>query len=256
MAKQLTKNDKILWGLLGTSVLIMIFGILFLVNAMGIADFYPHFAAIKNALGKYIVVILTMSAGIMMFCNVALRFEDKKLRNGLTIGITVFAFILTIPLVYVFFSLLPFAANHNITEVNAAIEAATAANPDSLAKASEASATALGLNAVDKLMGVHTIYSGFCAWFGTSGFLWVVLVFMVILGIVFLLEPLVAGICVCKGKLLQLFGKKDGKFKVIAIVELPVLVKQREAQEAEEAARAALYEETSQEGAAQVIDND
>ena len=92
----LSYRDKKLCIWLGVSVVIMIFGFLFLVNAMGIANFYPHFAGIPNALGKYIVVILDMSVGIMLFSNIALRFENDKLRKGLTIGITVFAFILTV----------------------------------------------------------------------------------------------------------------------------------------------------------------
>ncbi len=227
--RTLSYHDKKLTVWLGVSVLVIVFGLLFLVNAMGITSFYPHFAAIKNALGKYIVVILNMSAGIMLFSNVALRYEDDKLRKGLTIGITVFAFVLTLPLVYVFISMLPFAATHDYGTVKAAIEAATVNNPGSIAKASEESAVALGLNPVDKLMGVHTIYAGFCAWFGAKGFLWVVLVFMLILSVVFLFEPLAAGICVCKGKILLLFSKDEkGKFHVFYVAELPVLKKRRE----------------------------
>ncbi len=202
MNKQISKNEKVLWGLIGLSVAFIILGILFLLNAMqDMTDpnnigFFPAFCAIDNVLAKYIVVILTMSCGIMLFCNVALRFESKKLRNGLTIGMTAFAFILTLPLVYVFIAMFPYAANGT-------------------------------LGPVGKVMALDRIFAGFVAWFGTGALMWVVLVFMLLLSIVFLFEPLLAGICVVKGKLLQLFGKNDqGKFRVVSVVELPILKKQ------------------------------
>ena len=58
-------------------------------------------------------------------------------------------------------------------------------------------------------MGVHTIYEGFEMWFKDGAFIWVVFVFMAILGVVFLIEPLAAGICVVKGKILLLFSKDE-----------------------------------------------
>lgn len=220
MKRKLTKNEQILFGLLGLSVVIMIFGILFLVNAMGIANFYTAYADIDNALAKYIVVILTMATGIMLFSNVAMRFENKKLRNGLTGFITGFAFVLTIPLVYVFFSLMPFAAKFDTATVLASGGVATIG--EFTPEVTALSAEALELNAVDGIMGVNNIYLGFADWFGEGPLLWVVLSFMLIVGIVFLFEPLVAGVCVMKGKMLQLFGKdKDDKFQAICIVDLP-----------------------------------
>ena len=219
MKLNLTKK-QILFGLLGLSVVIMILGILFLVNAMGIADFYTAYADIDNALGKYIIVILTMATGIMLFSNVSMRFEDKKLRNGLTGFITAFAFILTLPLVYVFFSLMPFAAKYDTATVLAS--GGVAHIGDFTPEVTALSAETLGLNAIDGIMGVNNIYLGFADWFGEGAGLWVILSFMMILGIVFLFEPLIAGICVMKGKMLQLFGKdNEGKFQAIAIVDLP-----------------------------------
>ena len=206
MKLNLTKK-QILFGLLGLSVVIMILGILFLVNAMGIADFYTAYADIDNALGKYIIVILTMATGIMLFSNVAMRFEDKKLRNGLTGFITAFAFILTLPLVYVFFSLMPFAAKYDTATVLASGGVANIG--DFTPEVTALSAETLGLNAIDGIMGVNNIYLGFADWFGEGAGLWVILSFMMILGIVFLFEPLIAGICVMKGKMLQLFGKDN-----------------------------------------------
>lgn len=216
--KQISKSEKILFGLLGLSVAIIILGILFLLNAMqdmtnpdNIA-FFTAFSRIDNVLAKYIVVILTMSCGIMLFSNVALRFPNKKLRNGLTIGITTFAFVLTLPLVYVFIAILPLAAKATSTGMPAFEQ----------------------LNVVDQIMRTDNILAGFMDWFGSGAFLWVVLVFMLLLSILFLLEPLFAGICVTKGKILNIVGKnKDGKIRLFTTDELPVLKAQREAEQGE-----------------------
>ena len=216
--QKISKTEKILFSLLGLSVAIIILGILFLLNAMqdmsnpdNIA-FFPAFSKIDNVLAKYIVVILTMSCGIMLFSNVALRFPNKKLRNGLTIGITTFAFVLTLPLVYVFIAILPLAAKATTSGMPAFEQ----------------------LNVVDQVMRTDNILAGFIDWFGRGAFLWVVLVFMLLLSILFLLEPLFAGICVTKGKILNIVGKnKDGKIRFFTTDELPVLKAEREAKQCE-----------------------
>lgn len=215
---KISKGEKILFALLGLSVAIIILGILFLLNAMqdmsnpdNIA-FFTAFSKIDNVLAKYIVVILTMSCGIMLFSNVALLFPNKKLRNGLTIGITTFAFVLTLPLVYVFIAILPLAAKATTSGMPAFEQ----------------------LNVVDQVMRTDNILAGFMDWFGSGAFLWVVLVFMLLLSILFLLEPLFAGICVTKGKILNIVGKnKDGKIRLFTTDELPVLKAQREAEQGE-----------------------
>lgn len=223
---KLSKTEKTLIGLLALSVVIIVFGFLFLVNAMGVASFYPHFAAIPNALGKYIVVIAVMALGMMLFSNVAMRFANKRVRNGLTIGITAFMFVLTLPLTYVFFSLMPFSANHNMAEVFASAGLSYGNLAGMTPEAVSRSAEVLGLNAIDSVMGVNNIYLGFASLFGEGGGLWTVLSLMLIVGIVFLLEPVAAAYCVCKGKQLVLFGKDDSnKFKVVGIATLPVLKK-------------------------------
>ena len=229
MEKLSARDKKLCFGI-GVSCLIMVFGILFLVNAMGVASFYPHYAAIVNPLAKYLVVIATMATGIMLFSNVALRFEDDKLRKRLTIFITAFAFILTIPLTYVLIAMLPFHAKYNMADVEAAIESARLAHPEyTTAQVNEAAGKALGLSGFGNIMGVHTIYEGFEMWFQDGAFIWVVFVFMAILGVVFLVEPLAAGICVVKGKILLLFTKdENGKFRIFRVAELPVLKKRRE----------------------------
>jgi len=229
--KKYSKHDqKLLVYGIGISTIFLILGALFLVNAMGIASFYKNFAAIDNALGKYIVVILTFTCGIMGWCNVALRFEAKNLRNGFTIGMTAFAFIMTLPLTYVLIAELPMRANHSALEISQAggyAGVVSTMTPDQVA----ASGEALGLNAIDKVMGTHNIYLGIADWFGEGAFSWVVLIFLAILGVVFLAEPLAAGICVCKGKILNIFGADDnGKKGLIKIATLPVVKKQKEEQ--------------------------
>ena len=87
-------------------------------------------------------------------------------------------------------------------------------------------------------MRTDNILKGFMDWFGNGAFLWVVLVFMLLLSILFLLEPLCAGICVTKGKILNVVGKnKNGKLRLFVTDELPVLKAQRLASEQAERAQ-------------------
>ena len=141
MKRQLKKNEKVQIGLLSLACVIIVLGILFLVNAMqeDPADgFFPAFCELDNILAKYIIVILTMACGIMLFSNVAVTIEQKKLRNGLTIGITAFSTVLTLPLVYVFVAIFPYAADPVPFEQ---------------------------LNPMDAVMRMDRIYEGFVAWF-------------------------------------------------------------------------------------------
>lgn len=175
MNRPLKKNEKIQIGLLALSCVIIVLGILFLVNAMQedpSNGFFPAFCEMDNILAKYIIVILTMACGIMLFSNVGITVEDKKLRNGLTIGITAFSTVLTVPLVYVFVALLPYAANP------IPFEAMT--------------------NPVDALMRTDRIYEGFVMWFGDGGLLWAALVIMLLLSLVFITFPLLTGILAVK----------------------------------------------------------
>lgn len=196
MKKQLKKKEKAQIGLLALACLIIVLGILFLVNAMQENPedgFFPAFCEIDNILAKYIIVILTMACGIMLFSNVAVTLADRKLRNGLTVGITTFSTILTVPLVYVFVAIFPYAANPVPFDE---------------------------MNTVDQIMRMDRIFEGFTAWFGSDALMWVVLAFMLILSIVFITFPLLTGILAVKGKAIAL--DKKG----IRIDVLPVLKKQ------------------------------
>ena len=212
MSKPLSKHNKIVISLLALSVAIIIIGILFLLNAMQENPedgFFPAFCAINNLLAKYIIVILTMATGIMLFSNVSLQWEDKKLRNGFTIGITTFSTILTVPLVYVFIAIFVYHGTG-------------------------------AMGPVGKIMALNRIEEGFIAWFGNGAFLWVVYVFMLILSIVFITVPLVSGVLAVKGKTIQL-GKHG-----IKIATLPIILKQEQAK-VEEGKEEVVVEETTTE---------
>ena len=207
MRKQLKKNEKVQIGLFTLAGLIIVLGILVLVNAMQedpANGFFPAFCEMDNILAKYIIVILTMACGIMLFSNVAITVEDRKLRNGLTIGITAFSTVLTVPLVYVFIAIMPYAANPVPFEE---------------------------LNAVDALMRTDRIYEGFVAWFGDGGLMWAALAVMLVLSLVFITFPLLTGIMAVKNEQTLGFKKKGFPFGVIT---LPVVERLRAEAAAEE----------------------
>lgn len=207
MRKQLKKNEKVQIGLFTLAGLIIVLGILFLVNAMQedpANGFFPAFCEMDNIIAKYIIVILTMACGIMLFSNVAITVEDRKLRNGLTIGITAFSTVLTVPLVYVFIAIMPYAANPVPFEE---------------------------LNALDALMRTDRIYEGFVAWFGDGGLMWAVLAVMLVLSLVFITFPLLTGIMAVKNEQTLGFKKKGFPFGVIT---LPVVERLRAEAAAEE----------------------
>ena len=220
MNRPFGKREKVQISLLTLACVIVVLGILFLVNAMQedpANGFFPAFCEMDNILAKYIIVILTMACGIMLFSNVAVTLEDRKLRNGLTIGVTTFSTVLTVPLVYVFIAILPYAGNPVPFEQ---------------------------LNALDAIMRMDLIYQGFVAWFRDGAFMWVVLVFMLLLSIVFITFPLVTGILAVKCDKTLGFKKKGG----FGVVVLPVVARQRAEAEAAAAAAAEESGESGQSG--------
>lgn len=193
--------------MLSLACVIIVLGILFLVNAMQedpANGFFPAFCEMDNIIAKYIIVILTMACGIMLFSNVAITVEDRKLRNGLTIGITAFSTVLTVPLVYVFIAIMPYAADPVPFEE---------------------------LNALDAVMRTDRIYEGFVAWFGDGGLMWAVLTVMLLLSLVFITFPLLTGIMAVKNEQTLGFKKKGFPFGVIT---LPVVERMRAEAAAEE----------------------
>lgn len=186
-----TKQHPVRSCLFALSITLIVLGILFLVNAMGAARIFPAFYDIENVLAKYIVVIITMACGIMLFSNLSTLIEQDKLRNGLTIGITTFSTVLTVPLVYVFIAIFP-------------LKAAGEMGP------------------VGQVMALDKILAGFEAWFGSGAFLYVVLVVMLLLSFVFIAVPLLTGVLAVKGKTIVIGKQQNGKFG-IGLAPLPVL---------------------------------
>ncbi len=186
-----TKQHPVRSCLFALSIALIVLGLLFLVNAMEAARIFPAFYDIENVLAKYIVVIITMACGIMLFSNLSTQIEQDKLRNGLTIGITTFSTVLTVPLVYVFIAIFPLKATGK-------------------------------MGPVGQIMTLDKILAGFEAWFGSGAFLYVVLVFMLLLSIVFISFPLLTGVLAVKGKTIIVGKQKNGKFG-IGLGPLPVL---------------------------------
>lgn len=102
-----SKNRKIFFAIFYVVAFVSeIIGILSIITVgriggANILTFYDGLIA-KNLILAYVVVIVFMSIGILTFSNLSARLTDIKWRKKLTIGITAYAFILTIPLVYVF----------------------------------------------------------------------------------------------------------------------------------------------------------
>jgi hypothetical protein len=91
--------------MLTVSILLNIFGITSILYLNGISiipwRFYDAITDV-NLLFSYIFVLVSMGGGIGLFTAFAASFEDKKRRDGLSIGIAVYATVLTLPLVYTF----------------------------------------------------------------------------------------------------------------------------------------------------------
>ncbi len=162
----MSKKDKICYGLMGGSFLLIIFGIMFLLSAAEIAPIFTFFKSMDNVLVRYIIVILTMASGIMLFSNAAANLSNIKLRRSLSIGITTFSTILTVPLVYVFIAIF-FAHNGKVGPVG-------------------------------EIMMLSRIAEGFVEWFGNGAFIYVVYTFMLILSFVFIAVPIITCISTLK----------------------------------------------------------
>jgi hypothetical protein len=106
----LNKKSKIQIGLLALAVAIIIVGILFLLTASKIAPIFAAIYGLPNLILQYVIVIGVMAAGIMTFSNVCATVRDKKKRDALTLFITIFSTVLTLPLLYVFIALFPAAS--------------------------------------------------------------------------------------------------------------------------------------------------
>lgn len=110
MEKKVCKKVKIQAALLTLAAVIIVFGLMFMLTASKLLPIFKGFYNIGNLIVQYIIVIVTMSAGFMTFSNTAATVENKKIRDALTLFITVFSTALTAPLLYVFVALFPAAS--------------------------------------------------------------------------------------------------------------------------------------------------
>lgn len=193
MSDKSKRNIKL--TLLFISIVIITIGIMILLTAAELAPVFKGLYNINNVLGRYIIVILTMATGIMLFSNISTTIKDKKLRNSLTIAITVFSTILTIPLLYVFIAI--FFAEKGI------------------------------IGPIGEIMMIEKIIQGFKSWFGNGNIIYVIYVFMLILSIIFITVPLLTGILTLKGKALKVGRQSSGKLG-IGMIELPIITKIKE----------------------------
>lgn len=201
MTRELKKNEKIQIILFSISLAIIIFALILIMHTMEMFKFFTQFVAIGNILGKYLIVILTMSTGVMLFSNVAATLENKKLRNGLSIGITTFATVLTIPLVYDFIAIFPYQATGKI-------------------------------DVIGGLLGTDLIAQGFQALISSEAGLYVVYTVMMIVSIVFISFPLLTTTLLVKyEKSLKIGKQANGKFG-IGLQTLPVVARQQSESEA------------------------
>lgn len=189
---EMTKQQKINIALLSLSVILIVFGLMFLLTASGAVVIFKGIADISHVIVQYIIVIVTMACGIMLFSNVSSRIEKDKLRNGMVIGITAFSTILTIPLLYVFIALFPAMGGH--------------------------------YGPVGEFM-VRAVAEDFQAIFVSTGGQIVIYILGIIMSIIFLAFPLFTGILTVKGKTIEI--SKKG----IAIGTLPILKKRELAEE-------------------------
>ena len=181
MARKCSKKEKIQASLIGVSLILIVFGLLFVLTAGKMVPVFPAFYNIPNLILQYVIVIVTMSAGIMLFSNTAATVEDKKTRDIMTIVITAFSTVLTLPLLYVFIALFPAISGR--------------------------------YDAIGELM-VKDVYTAFKSIFPPVGMQYLIFSLGVVMAAVFLAFPLITGVLTVKDKAL-IIGKGGIKIGVL-----------------------------------------
>ena len=107
----MTKKLKIQLVIFAVSILFNVWGILSILTAgMGVNTFLTYMTSLRNwhILVCYVIIVITMAIGIMSSSINAAQLDNKKWNKGLTIGITIYSTILTIPLLLAFICFLTF----------------------------------------------------------------------------------------------------------------------------------------------------
>ena len=114
----MTKKLKIQLCLFAVSVLLNIWGIMsILQTGMGVNVGLTYLDKIKDfhIIICYVIIVVTMAIGIMSISINAGQLDDKKWMKGLTIGVTAYSTVLTVPLLLAFicFAAYPLNAGAN-----------------------------------------------------------------------------------------------------------------------------------------------
>lgn len=87
--------------ILAVSIAGNVFGILSLLTIIGVADIIPFYNSFEHILLGYVIVVISMATGIMSFNLFAGRRKNPA-KNILSIAVTTYSTILTIPLFLTF----------------------------------------------------------------------------------------------------------------------------------------------------------
>ncbi len=113
----MTKKLKIQLCLFAVSVLLNIWGIMsILQTGMGVNVGLTYLDKIKDfhIIICYVIIVITMAIGIMSISINAGQLDDKKWMKGLTIGVTTYSTVLTIPLLLAFICFAAYNMNVDI----------------------------------------------------------------------------------------------------------------------------------------------
>ncbi len=101
----MTKKLKIQLALFAVSIVLNIWGIMSILQAgMGVNVGLKYLDSIKDyhIILCYVIIVITMAIGIMSASINAGQLDNKKWMKGLTIGVTAYSTVLTIPLLLAF----------------------------------------------------------------------------------------------------------------------------------------------------------
>lgn len=194
----MSKKLKIQLCIFGISILLNIWGIMsILQTGMGVNVGLAYLDKIKayHIILNYVIIVITMAIGIMSASINAGQLDNKKWMKGLTIGVTAYSTILTIPLLLAFICFAAYNMNVDIA----------------------AYGTGLG-EFLDGMFGLiaHDLGTIFgpaeFGGFGSKGLLMLVYILGILMSIIFLAFPIFSAWLQIKGMTIgDLFKKKEEK---------------------------------------------
>ena len=192
----MNKKLKIQLSIFAVSILLNIWGIMSILQAgMGINTGLAYLDTIKDfhIILCYVIIVITMAIGIMSASINAGQLDNKKWMKGLTIGVTAYSTILTIPLLLAFICFAAYPTNVGI----------------------EAYGSGLG-EFIDGMFGtiakdLGTIFGpAELGGAGSNGLLMTIYVLGILMSIIFLAFPIFSAVLQIKGLTIgDLFKKKN-----------------------------------------------